>query len=246
MIKFTAIQDNGLQKNFVTHTFNFDDNVNVLFSSNGVESEKNDFFELLARSTGVDTIGTDGGWSQLKNITEDSQNRMNEKLVAHWSGKPAMYINSNRMVHNALSYYMGANQFSGITNVNLLEFLFGFNQPMYITITKILTYVKAVVEQNKIPYLTEDNKHTTNNATYNKIVSEFKKEYPDTITKPMLLLNHVDIGFDIATQKEFHKEVLPELAKTFQIIMSSYSVFALEHEHKFDLDGKLKETLSVF
>jgi hypothetical protein len=102
--------------------------------------------------------------------------------------------------------------------------------------------IKGVVEMLlniQPPDLTnEDDRFSSsrNIAEYVKLRKDkFKGEF-----KPTLLLDEVDSQLDLFNQMWFHKEVVPQLAEKYQIIMVSHSVFAANYyQNIIELDDSL-------
>ena len=254
MIRSVKIKSGVLRKILKKQKFEFSENVNVFFGRNG--AGKSLLLRTIANYCFVDQIGG-GGWSkdavffnfrkwgfdlEKDNISEVHEFDKSSKLDIDWSGDPVFYMHHDDMIDTThiVGYGMGGTPWiNGIGDIwnDVLK-----SENFHPSSGQIIKGVTNKLFNIEVPDLSIDITWKKNQGYDSDFVSYIKvrKEiFKGKIRKPILILDEVDSQLDMINQIEFHNEIIPKLAKRFQIFLVSHSVFATKYDKVFDLDGSL-------
>jgi len=254
MINKVKIKSGVLHNLLGGKTIKFTPGINVIWGRNGVG--KSLLLKAIGKYCFVDQTGG-GGWSKNyligfnfnyydykyksndKNLSNVYEFDKNSKIDIDWSGDACFYMHHDNMIdwHSTMGYEMaGSEWIRGIGKILDVYKKHGHHPSSGQIIKGIAEMLLNVSE----PDLTIENDVFTsyNIAEYIKLRKEsFKGEL-----KPTLLLDEVDSQLDLFNQMWFHKEVVPELAKKYQIILVSHSVFAANYyQNMIELDNSLAQ-----
>jgi AAA15 family ATPase/GTPase len=253
MINEIKIKSGILHNLLKTKTINFVPDMNIVWGRNGVGKS------LLLKTIGsycfVSQTGG-GGWSQKdiwfkfskydyeykmkdKNLSNVYEFDKNSKIDIDWSGDPCFYMHHDDMID--WTHIMGY-EMSGCMWIN------GIGKIRDTVIKKHQYHpstgqqIKGIVEMLlniQVPDLTVEKEKSYCHDDTIDYINERKKKFKGEF-KPTLLLDEVDSQLDLFNQMWFHKEIIPQLLKKYQIIMVSHSVFAAHYySNIIELDDSL-------
>jgi len=263
MISKVKIKSGVLHDLLKKKNIEFAPDVNIIWGRNGVGKS------LLLKTIGnycfVDQTGG-GGWSQLsiyfkfssyeyeyvmkdKNLSNVYDFDKNSKLDVEWSGDPCFYMHHDNMIDwtHIMGYSMGGSEWiPGIGNILDVVWKKHDHHP---SSGQQIKGIAEMLLNIKVPDLTiKNDSFYSSSSSFVDYIKLRKKSFKGDC-KPTLLLDEVDSQLDLFNQMWFHKEVIPELAKKYQIIMVTHSVFAVtHHQNIIELDnslGLVKKELNI-
>jgi len=226
--------------------------VTVLWGRNGVG--KSVLLRTIADYCFVSTNGG-GGWSQdrligfsfsrwrsdeIKDLSDVHEFSDHSKLGIDWSGQPVFYMRHDDMTNLGYIMCYGNSWMKGIGDIpKTIKKEHGY----YASSGQKIKGVGKMLMNLTPPDLTIDTTWKKDQGYDTDFISYIKERQKRWARegKPVLLLDEVDSQLDMANQIWFHEELIPELAKKYQIILASHSIFATRHKNIFDIDGSLED-----
>lgn len=238
MINKIKTQSGILHSLLKKKTISFTPGVNVVWGRNGVG--KSLLLRTMANYCFVEQTGG-GGWSQGrgifgfhfsdyeyeykmkdKNLSNVYEFDKHSKINIDWSGDAAFYMHHDNMIDwtHTMGYEMGGSEW--ITGLGKIMKVYKNHGHHPSTGQLIKGIVELLLTVDAPDLSKKEDSYRNDFSTYiNKRKKLFKGEF-----KPTLLLDEVDSQLDLFNQMWFHKEIVPQLAEKFQIIMVSHSIFA--------------------
>jgi len=255
MINKVKIKSGILHNLLGGKTIKFTPGINVIWGRNGVG--KSLLLETIGNYCFIEQTGG-GGWSKDsvfgfrfsyydykykskdKNLSNVHEFDKNSKIDIDWSGDACFYMHHDDMIdwHSAMGFNMGGRDkwIPGIGDI-LDVYKSNNNHP---SSGQIIKGIAEMLLNISAPDLTAKNDTfcSSDIVEYIKLRKEsFKGDF-----KPTLLLDEVDSQLDLFNQMWFHKEIVPKLAKKYQVILVSHSVFAANYyQNVIELDNSLAQ-----
>jgi len=233
----------SIEKN---HLFN--DDINILWGRNAIGKS----LLLQAISLNGHFYGgfLSGGWSNLIKKDDSKTHYLYNTISIEWSGMPVFYINYETM-YDRRYILMGGDHLHGVEDSRKVLFSSINNTPSEVGLN-LFNYLTKVTKKdypNSIISETSNQAHASN--SYKNIKDEIKMQkevfinkYPNSKLKPTLLIDQIDMGFDLYNQELFFSKTIKKLKKKFQIIMITNSIFALNLPI-IELDNSMQELNTI-
>lgn len=227
MIKKIIIEPN-IERNLlrtIRREIVFDDNINVILARD--TSQKDILMHSLAVKTWVKVGYKSFGWSDIHNIKGNYENRLGDLIrEIEWSASSSFYVDY-AAASMRMDMFMRSRLFHGIEDEYSVLFPKGDDNPSNV-FRNLISYLNNLNEKD-FPKIIGDSKLTYAGKEYFKnIRKDFISKNKKTKLKPTLLLDQIDVFFDLSQQKKFFKDTLKQLSKKYQLIITSNSIFALE------------------
>jgi hypothetical protein len=196
-----------------------------------------------------------GGWSDISLKAIKANAVIKNNFSVDWSGEICFYLNNNS-IHNIYGLWMGGRFMANVKDARGLfsddekcktlgfsESEFKTDQMIrYLLTTRIPNFKNKDYCDKKI----KENEYKEFIEKISEIKEKFKIKYPKTKTKPTIILNEIDCNFSIDRQRLFFEKAINSLAKRYQVIIVSNSVFSLSTGNIIDLDNSLEKIKTMF
>ena len=203
--------------------------INIIFGENG--TGKSVLLDTIAKYVAIDARGWSSGLtpSRIKNHKNKSyieaiNDSSNYGIIdINWDGVACYLSDTSRNTSNSVNNLMSGNNNEELSfSESLIMSKKGHSSGEQVRVM-INRLVNLKVPDLKIPVNSEAN-DTWKNA--GELLSNYVKNLP-TNGKPTLLMDEPDKSLDFNSQAVFWNLILKELAKKYQLIIITHSVFAL-------------------
>jgi len=231
MIQSIQINSGKLQELFPNiKEINFTDKITYILGKNGCGKS------LLVKTISEHCMIDDVGSSNIINYDKKRYKEISD-ITVNWDKNPVMFINHNYLFdwYTNMSYEMTTG--ARIPELKpYMRYMKGYQSSGQL-ILDIVMQLKGL----HLKQLHEGYPHYWDNTYSRSKYPRLEDLQKIVVTKPTLILDEIDSNLDLWNQKDFHEEILPQIAENFQVIVISHSYYAhTSKENKIYLSEKIE------